>query len=307
MPLGCSTAWNAWSASNGSQMIFDIKKLGFDSVELSFNLTAGMVEEVERLVAAGQIKVSSVHNYCPIPDGWERKDALPDCYSMSSPDQDQRAQAVKYACRSIDTAARLGAQAVVLHAGRVEIEDETRRLIEYRRQGKKDSREFLETKDRMIAERKNRSRPFFENTLRSLEELDKAAGARGVKLGIETRFYYREIPSFDEIGVILKTFAGSNIFYWHDTGHAQLMEDLGLARHRDYLEAYGSRMIGLHLHNIINCQDHQAPTEGEIDFLILRPYVQAGMIKIIEAHERAPATALQESKKLLEGIFDGKC
>jgi phage replication-related protein YjqB (UPF0714/DUF867 family) len=94
--------------------------------------------------------------------------------------------------------------------------------------------------------------------------------------------------------------------YWHDTGHAQLMENLGLARHKDFLEAYGRRMAGLHLHNIINCQDHQAPTQGEIDFTQLCPYVTSGMIKIVEAHDRADASSLKASKALIEAIFDEK-
>jgi sugar phosphate isomerase/epimerase len=306
MYFGCSTAWNAWTAPGATQMTFDIKKLSFDSVELSFNLTPEMVDEVAGLVDAKDIQVLSVHNYCPIPSGWERQDALPDCYSVASPDARERAQAVACTCRTIDTAARLGAQAVVLHAGRVEIPDGTRQLIEYYRQGKKETQEYRETKARLIEDRHRHSQVFLDNTLRSLEELAPYAQAQGVKIGIETRFYYSEIPSFEEIGIILKRFEGAPVFYWHDTGHAQLMEDLGFVRHRDYLETYGSRMIGLHLHNIINGQDHQAPTQGEIDFGAIAPYVTAGMIKIIEAHERAEGAQLKASKALLEAIFDGK-
>jgi sugar phosphate isomerase/epimerase len=201
---------------------------------------------------------------------------------------------------TIDTASCLGAKAVVLHCGRVEIEDFTRRLICLLLAKGKESREFKALKARAIRERGLAAGAFFENSLKSLGELERYAQRRQVRLGIETRFYFREIPSFPETLTILKEFRGSVISYWHDTGHAQLMEDLGFSRHKDYLEAYGGRLLGVHLHDLRDGQDHLAPLKGKINFALLKPYLKKDTIRIIEAHHPARPQELIRARVFLE-------
>ena len=83
MSLLLSTAWNAFRHTNAKKLIFEIKKTGFQEVELSFNLTSSMVRDIAGLVKNKEIRVISLHNFCPIPDGIKRCAALPDYYSMS--------------------------------------------------------------------------------------------------------------------------------------------------------------------------------------------------------------------------------
>ena len=285
-------------------MIFEIKQLGFDNVELSFNLNSPMVSQVLELTKRKQVKVYSVHNYCPIPAGLSREKALPDCFSMSSLDEAERKNAVKYTKRSVDTAVTLGARAVVLHCGRVEVKDRTRNLINLYESNNKDTPEFTSLREDIVKERNNLSKKYFEKALLSLDELNAYATERNVLLGVETRFYYREIPSFEEIGLILKEFHGSNIFYWHDTGHAQFMENLGLRKHLDFLNSYAGSMLGIHLHDITACRDHQAPLSGELDFKMLIPYLKQETIKVIEAHNPVTPQEILKAKKFLEDTFN---
>ena len=284
-------------------MLFEISKLNFSNIELSFNLTDSMVGEIPQVAKELGIKITSLHNYCPIPEGFSREKGLPDCYSISSLNPQERALAVKYTKKTIDTANTLGARVVVLHCGRVEIEDKTKELAFLYQNNKKEVSEFKRIREAFLRDRLNKAGPFLESVLSSLEEISLYAKERGIFLGVENRVYYREIPNFNEIGIILNKFRDKNIFYWHDTGHAKVMQDLGFTDGRDYLKEYSKRLIGIHLHNVIGCLNHQPLAKGDLDFSCLKAYLNKETHKVIEVHKPATARDIEESKILLEGIF----
>lgn len=306
MALALSTSWNSFNYLKGEDIILEIKNLGFKEVELNFNLTFSMVREIASLVKREQIKVLSLHNFCPVPEGVDRYTALPDYYSMSSLDEAESQKAVEQTKRSIDTALELNAKVVVLHSGRVQIPCLTSDLIRLYNKGLKGTKEYKKLMDKMIKQRRKYCKPYVENTLRNLEILNRYAQSRGIFLGIENRFYYHEIPCFEEIGQILNTFKGAHLLYWHDTGHAHVLENLGIYKHKDYLRNYHNYMVGVHLHDVRGVDDHIVPHRGEIDFNILNPYIKKDTLKVIEAHYPATGEDIIESKVYLESVFDGK-
>jgi sugar phosphate isomerase/epimerase len=304
MNLALSTSWNARRFNEAAGLLFEINQLKFKAIELSFNLSSGLVDGIAKEARRLGINIQSLHNYCPIPDGFACEQALPDCYSLASLDKEERSLAVKYTKITVDTAERLGAKAVVLHCGRVQVPDSTRRLIDLYNQGLKGQADFTRLKEEMIRQRNSRAQDFFEQALNSLDELNTYAETKSVYLGVETRFYHCEIPDIFEIGIILKKFPNSRIRYWHDTGHAQLMENLGFARHKDFLELYGDSLIGVHLHDILGCRDHLAPLKGNLDFGLLKPYLKKDTLKVIEAHYPATAEDLIKSRDFISRIYD---
>ena len=70
--LAISTSWNAYRFDDGEKLLFEINQLGFRSIELSFNLSSKMVDEIANLAPKLKISIDSLHYYCPINDGFSR-------------------------------------------------------------------------------------------------------------------------------------------------------------------------------------------------------------------------------------------
>jgi sugar phosphate isomerase/epimerase len=295
-----STAWNWARHDKAEGLIGEIKALGFDSVELNFALTRRIVDDIVAMARERRIAVSSLHNICPLPEGVSPEKASPDHFSLSSTDGSERRSAVNAARNTIDYAARMGARAVVLHAGRVEIKDRTRELAA----SMSDAAASAAIRDTMIRERAAKAPAHIGPALDSIEQLIHYAKDRGVTLGLENRYYYREIPILEEFDAIFTRFGKGDIFYWHDVGHAEAFERLGLVKHADLLGKYSGRLLGIHLHDIIGCMgDHHAPGKGSFDFRAVAPFVKSDTIKVVEAHEAASGEDIRKSVSYLRGIF----
>ncbi|MCI0476400.1 MAG: sugar phosphate isomerase/epimerase, partial [Anaerolineales bacterium] len=114
-----------------------------------------------------------------------------------------------------------------------------------------------------------------------LDELVAYTSARKVKLGLENRPAH-EITNFAEMGEILSWYSDDVIGYWHDTGHAQVQANLSFTPHADWLRAYASRLIGLHLHDAIGVTNHHAPGTGNVDWRALAPLVPSNILRVLE-------------------------
>ncbi len=281
-------------------MIKEIKEVGFDRIELNFALTSRNICDIISIKDKEGIEISSVHNFCPMPAGARTNEASPDHYPLSSMDEKTRKRAVQTTKTTIETARKLGASVVVLHLGRVEIKDRTRKLASVL-----DVKRYRErVKDKMTEERAKEAPRYFEKALLSVEELLGFAKKKDIILGVENRYYYREIPSPDEIAILLERFNDSHIGYWHDVGHAQLFENLRIYDHkRDFLERFSERLIGIHIHDIKGIDDHRAPLQGDFDFSILKPYIRPDTFVVLEIQFPADADDIKKGTGHLKRLF----
>ncbi|RKY35771.1 MAG: hypothetical protein DRP78_05150 [Candidatus Omnitrophota bacterium] len=307
MAFAISTTWNAALHNNADAIVGQICELHLKNLELSFNLSSQIVQEFLTLKEQGVIHIHSVHNFCPVPDDHNRLTFLPDSFSLSDTDETQRIKAVNLTCGSLRTAKDIGAKALVIHAGRVEMQQLTKKLAALYEQGLKGSQVYNELLTQMRIERQSKKEPYFRALLRSIETLLPEAANLEIKLCLENRYYFREFPSLDEFAEIFGYFNDNKyLFYWHDTGHAQVAENLGFFSHSDYLKRYAHKMCGIHIHDASGASDHQPPGQGNLDFRMLIPYLNAEMIKVLEIHQPATAAQIDKSISYLTNIgIDG--
>jgi sugar phosphate isomerase/epimerase len=294
--LSLSTAWRSEISDRGAEIIRTILDLGIHGVELEYRINESMLEEILPFVKRREILVPSIHNIMPLPEGMAREAANGEFVSLSSPDRSEREMAIKYTQRTLDWAEEVGAQAIVLHLGKIPAESSMRALMKLY----DDKRIHTEEGKKLLGEKmKIRAREgekHLSAALQSLDKLAKDAEKRCLFLGVENRYNIQDFPSLNEFKSIFQKFDGSAVRYWHDIGHATTQENLGLVRPGELLEQFGRHLIGVHLHGCRGYEDHYAPGSGEEDYGQIKKYLRTETVKVVETHHRATR------EELLEGL-----
>ncbi len=301
--LSLSTAWNYGVNRNAREMLSEIKEIGIRSLELGYQLTHKQLEELIPLLAEFKLKVLSVHNFCPLPFDGPSPRHSSNYYRLSSLEQKERELAIKWTKYSIDTAFRVGARAVVIHAGTIELDnDPSPKLFQLYREGKERTQKFQDLRLQLSKARQGKQAIYLNILVESLKEVMAYAQKKNIKIGLETRYYPIEIPNIDEVGFFLDLFEKQGMSYWHDVGHGEVNVRLGFAAPLSYLKKYSDRMIGWHIHGVKVLKDHHAPFTGDYDLTEVFPFMKRGHIKVIESHSMASAQQIKAALKRLEKL-----
>ena len=288
-----STMWAMTQQTPFEAFFSASRAFGFSHQELNHAVTPSMMARV----APADLHVMSVHEPCPceIP----RLERKAQGIFLTSLDQALRAKAVAYVRRSIHLAHKLGAQAVVIHAGEVSMEEDLEeRLKALFRSGDKGSTEFAELGERFARTRRASAPPHVAALRRSLLELVDDAEALGVQLGLENRDHYYEVPLPHEMDEMLEIRPGV-IDYWHDVGHAEKLREIGFYSQREWLERFGSRMIGVHLHDNNGEKDHLVPGSGSVDWGLVSSFVPDRAIRTFEVRGFTTPEQLAAAQQML--------
>ncbi|MDP8219555.1 MAG: sugar phosphate isomerase/epimerase [Candidatus Theseobacter exili] len=294
-----STSWNAWRHTSGKEMVEDILSLGFKKIELNFTVSPEIFDQILSIEEDGSIQVTSLHNYCPFPSS-KKKRVSPDMFSLSSINEEERLWAVKQTLNTFESALRIGAKAVVVHLGYIKMRSFTRELVSLFIRGKRNTEKYEKLLGKFKSVREKKSDQYFSAVCRSLETILNKIEGSGIGFGIETRFYGNEIPSLEEIGVLLERFEGSSAGYWHDVGHARVKDVLGIDSEDEHLDLYCNKMIGMHFHDVAGIRDHKVPGTGNVDFSKLAPFMKDDLIKVIEVHPPSTAEDIIRGLSVLE-------
>lgn len=283
-------------------MLREIAELGFEYAELSHGIRLSLVPGILEAVDKGEIKISSLHNFCPLPMGV--KQAAPNLYEFSAENPRERELAVKHTQKTFEFAARVKAPVVVLHLGSIEMKDYTGKLEGLLEDSDRDSKKFQKLQEEALMARECKKEKFFDRVKETLRQLLPEAERRALTLGCENRQALEELPLDGDFEHFLGEFQSPAIAYWHDTGHAQIKENLGVIEHAGFLQSLAPRLAGFHVHDVIfPARDHAEPGAGTIDFAALRPFVKPGHIKVFELNPSVSAEAVQSGVAHVKKIW----
>lgn len=252
-------------------------RLGFSAIELNHQIDSSMLAGVN----FNRYRFSSVHEPCPSDISTEELKTRD--WLISSTNEENRKQGVKAIMRSIDLAHQLNTPVIVVHCGMVSpdfhIEKKLRKLFD---DGKATSDEYLSLKQKMIEFRQGLITPCFEAVKKSLLELLDYAAPHHIKLGLENRYHFYDIPGLDEMGELLEMATSEQLGFVFDVGHAQALDRLGFYPFEEWLIRYSSRMIEVHLHDVIGVNDHYVPGLGDVDFEMVASYLPKEALRTFE-------------------------
>jgi len=299
--LGASTCWRSAQANSGDELLAFMERLGLDTLELEFRITTPKWLEMRPALKAGDFRVASVHNFFPVPSDLAPGRASGDLFNLASSDSGERAKAVEYTIRTLETAHELEADRVVLHCGYIEEMEILDRA--WRSRLEANDEQALE-RLRLNREKRAELAPRALDRLKfCLEKIVRRAEALDVYLGLENRDWLRELVGLEELETILSEFDGAPLGLWYDAGHAVRMEKYGLWKADEWLNRFEKRLIGVHLHDVKGLRDHLPPGQGELDFRVLLDKLRSVEIRILEIGPDASESEAREGINLIRSMM----
>jgi len=301
--ISFSTGWNSARHTTGDAMLREIKtKLGLELIELDHGVRSSLMPGIQQIFDAGEIRFSSLHNFCPLPA--EGAPLSPNGYRFSAASVEERERAVTQAFQAIDLAAQLNAKFVVLHMGKVNMSPITDRLIAMAKAGRYLSREYVRMKINAVQEREKIAPECLERAKNCLLRVIDYAAPKNIRIGLEARRDYEQIPTERELSELLEEMTSPHLGYWHDFGHCQVKENLGFIDHAEWLRAVGPRTFGCHVQDCIwPAREGQLPFTGGVDFEKLVPLLPVNCLFVWEMSPNRTADAIRKSVQMWKERF----
>ncbi|CAM4388259.1 sugar phosphate isomerase/epimerase family protein [Paenibacillus tarimensis] len=298
-----STSWNVKQHESGADMVRHIKSLGFCDIELNYQVTRTMADDIYPLVYRNEIRISSVHHVFPKAEDMTQYG--PDAYMLNHPDMEMRLHGEQLLVESAVQAERFGAEAVVLHPGEAIIEHrydaELKRMY---KEGLRHSAAYesllTELKERRSEDGAIRCRMIAESLERVSEEITRRG--LNVWIGLETRARIHQLPTLSEAVSIINSIKGAPVHLWIDTGHAIMMERLGLYSITEELPSALPYVKGMHIHDTAGLVDHWCPyvhSDDTAGFERFLPAIEQADLRVYEYKPVCEPEAIEESHRLL--------
>jgi len=304
--LSLSTCWCSLRHEDGYAMLREMADLGFTHAELSHGIRMSLVPGILKAVEEGVIKISTTHNFCPLPAGIMVP--APNAYQPSSPNKRERDLWARYTTHTLEFAKRVGAPVTVVHCGSeffffFNPATKLEALVE-RLEGTvlTESAEYKAVLAKLLGKLRGASAKHYARLRHGFAELAAKAKECGVKFGCENREALLELPLDEDMEKFLTSLDDLGVCGgWHDVGHARIKEREGVLNHAEFLAKNHGRLLGFHLHDVsAEGKDHQPPGSGTVDWAMVRQYVKPEHIAVLELSPRTEPQQVRESKVFLE-------
>jgi len=290
-------------------MLKEMAALGFEWAELSHGVRITLVPGILRAVEEGVIKISSCHNFCPLPTGVTH--AAPNLYVPSAKDSRERDQWLRHSKRSVEFAQQVGAKKLVMHLGNLEffwfnpVRKVTKFVDAYQGENLAADPAFCKLRDGVMAKLRANKAVYWDNMRAGIAELLPYATTRGIALAFENREKIEELPLDEDYQQFVESMPADKLCgYWHDTGHAHIKASLGLIDHREHLVKNAPRAIGFHLHDVSeDGHDHQPIGSGKVDFAMISEFWRPEHTLVLEFSPRLKPEDIVSSRERAEALI----
>lgn len=306
MKLSLSTNWCNRQIADGAEIASKALELGFDELELGFRTPYEQVPGFKAMLA--KIPVGSIHAFCPIP--LSAPHGHPELFQFASFSPAERALAKAHIVNNIRFAAEIGADTIVLHAGRVafsslfKIMDSTVLRTAFAKGGNKiDDPKYVHLLRKAQAVRKKRGLHLLDLFKAELEGIVKILEDAHVTLAFENLPYLEGFPDEGEVAQIVRHFDSPTIRAWFDTGHHRVRRMHGWIGDDSFASDI-SIFAGMHLNDVADFNDdHFAPGDGKVDFAALKPLAQSVRHIVFEPNGNVSEESLAKGVAMIRKIW----
>jgi sugar phosphate isomerase/epimerase len=163
--------------------------------------------------------------------------------------------------------------------------------------------DFINTKLALVKKREKIAPLYYQRAIEALTTIAGQAAQCGVKLAIESRSHFEDMPTEREMLALQQHFSDHpSVGYWHDFGHVQLKHNLGLLDHTEWLDRISPHLIGGHVHDVEwPARDHRVPFSGMIDYAALLGFFPPGCPLVWEL------SATREAAEIRRALARWRC
>ena len=306
MKLSLSTNWCNRRLASGEEIADKALELGFDELELGFHTTTDQVSGFKARL--DRIPVGSVHAFAPVPIS--APCGYPELYSLASFDEDARKMASFQVKRNIWFASEMGADTLVLHAGRVPFSTFFDRKLD-----------SLKLRERLFACDKKPDAPKYAKMLAKAKRIRSVRGTKlldlfrseldalvpeleknKVTLALENLPYLEGFPDETEVASLFESYREAPVRAWFDTGHDRVRVSHGWTT-PDFFKR-PELFAGMHLNDVEDFYDeHLAPGKGKVDFTALAELARSVRHVVFEPNGGVTEEELRSGVALIRSTF----